>query len=229
MSVSHLVLPTLSGFRIVPDGHVGAGDLGELDGTRETLVTLGVVVLEADLELDGLEEVALLLIERVVEELLHVGAHSGDSDLRHDAGCLPRESGSFGEELCVTGSRREAATDLQVCENSAALWHAKPRSVRFRLGQGRVSRNSEACQPVLPSCFFFSIHTLTERFPWLLAQCSLLADSRRISTSKQGLTIIKTPTPYSALSALSAMLALLRRKHGHSRCCTNASCEPVST
>jgi len=73
------------------DGHVGAGDLGELDGTRETLVTLRVVVLETDLELDGLEEVALLLIEGVVEELLHVGAHSGDSDLRHDAGCLPRE------------------------------------------------------------------------------------------------------------------------------------------
>lgn len=28
---------------IVPDGHVGAGDLGELDGARETLVTLGVI------------------------------------------------------------------------------------------------------------------------------------------------------------------------------------------
>jgi hypothetical protein len=84
-------LSSLSSFQIVPDGHVGAGDLGELDGTRETLVTLGVVVLESDLELDGLEEVALLLILGVVEELLHVGAHSGDSDLRHDASCLPRE------------------------------------------------------------------------------------------------------------------------------------------
>lgn len=32
------------------DGHAGAGDRGELDGARETLVTLGVIVLEADLE-----------------------------------------------------------------------------------------------------------------------------------------------------------------------------------
>jgi hypothetical protein len=39
------------------DGHVGAWHRGQLDGARETLVTLGVIVLEADLELDGLEEV----------------------------------------------------------------------------------------------------------------------------------------------------------------------------
>lgn len=42
------------------DGHVGAGHGGQLDGARETLVTLRVIVLEADLELDGLEEVSLL-------------------------------------------------------------------------------------------------------------------------------------------------------------------------
>lgn len=61
----------------VPDGHAGARDGGELDGTRETLVTLGVVVLQTDLELDGLEEVSLLLILRVVEQLLDILAHSG--------------------------------------------------------------------------------------------------------------------------------------------------------
>jgi hypothetical protein len=43
------------------DGHLGAGDGGETDGTRETLVTLGIVVLETNLEFDGLVEVALLL------------------------------------------------------------------------------------------------------------------------------------------------------------------------
>lgn len=42
------------------DGHVGTGHRGQLDGARETLVTLRVIVLEADLELDGLEEVSLL-------------------------------------------------------------------------------------------------------------------------------------------------------------------------
>jgi hypothetical protein len=33
-----------------------------LDGAAETLVLLGIVVLESDLELDGLEEVALLIL-----------------------------------------------------------------------------------------------------------------------------------------------------------------------
>lgn len=43
------------------DGHVRARDTGKLDGTRETLVLLGIVVLEADLELDGLAKLALLV------------------------------------------------------------------------------------------------------------------------------------------------------------------------
>jgi len=40
------------------DAHVWAGDGGELDGARETLVTLGIIVLEADLELDCVPELA---------------------------------------------------------------------------------------------------------------------------------------------------------------------------
>jgi len=36
------------------DGHSRAGDLGKLDRAGETLITLGIVVLEADLEFDGL-------------------------------------------------------------------------------------------------------------------------------------------------------------------------------
>lgn len=59
------------------DGHVGPGDLGELDGSRETLVAHGIVVLQPDLELDRLQEVALLDIERVIKELLDVTADSG--------------------------------------------------------------------------------------------------------------------------------------------------------
>ena len=63
------------------DAHAGARHFGQLDGTGETLVALGVIVLEADLELDGFEEVPLLLVEGIVEEGLHIGAHSGCGDL----------------------------------------------------------------------------------------------------------------------------------------------------
>eukprot|EP00959_Pyramimonas_sp_CCMP1952_P054279 1135243-Pyramimonas_sp.AAC.1 len=41
---------------------LGTGDIGEGDGAAETLVLLGIVVLETDLELDGLSELALLLL-----------------------------------------------------------------------------------------------------------------------------------------------------------------------
>lgn len=81
------------------DGHVGAGDGRQANGTRETLVTLGVVVLQADLELDGLQKVSLLLIERVVQELLDVGTNSGDCDLRH--GCSLPLCCSSGEDFFV--------------------------------------------------------------------------------------------------------------------------------
>jgi hypothetical protein len=59
------------------------GDGGELDGSRETLVTLGVVVLEADLEFDGLDEIALLGLVGVLKELLDVRTNAGDRDFRH--------------------------------------------------------------------------------------------------------------------------------------------------
>jgi len=61
----------------VPDAHSRAGNNGETDGSGETLVTLGIIVLEADLEFDGFEEVSLLGLEGVLEERLDVGTHSG--------------------------------------------------------------------------------------------------------------------------------------------------------
>jgi len=63
----------------VPDGHVRAGDDWETDGSGETLVTLGIIVLEADLEFDSLEEVALLCLKGILQELCNVGTHSGCS------------------------------------------------------------------------------------------------------------------------------------------------------
>ena len=53
-----------------------AVDEDSLDGTRETLVALGVVVLETDLELDGLDEVALLLAVGIGEELTDGAPHA---------------------------------------------------------------------------------------------------------------------------------------------------------
>jgi hypothetical protein len=61
----------------VPDAHTGAGDNRQADGSRETLITLRIIILEADLELDSLEEVTLLGFERVLEKFLDVGTHSG--------------------------------------------------------------------------------------------------------------------------------------------------------
>jgi hypothetical protein len=58
------------------DAHVWARNLWEADGSGETLVTLRIIVLEADLELNGLEEVALLSLEGVVEELLDIGTNT---------------------------------------------------------------------------------------------------------------------------------------------------------
>ena len=50
------------------EGHARTWDGGKLDSAAETLVTLGVVVLQADLKLDRLEEVALLGLIAVLEQ-----------------------------------------------------------------------------------------------------------------------------------------------------------------
>lgn len=48
-----------------------------LDSARETLVTLGIVVLQADLELDGLDEVATLLaVVGLVQKVLNGASHA---------------------------------------------------------------------------------------------------------------------------------------------------------
>ena len=65
----------------IPDVQIGTRHRRKLDGTRETLVTLDIVVLQTNLKLDRLEEVSLLFILRVVEELLDVLAHTGCCEL----------------------------------------------------------------------------------------------------------------------------------------------------
>lgn len=54
-------------FGFIPDAHARTRNGWQFDGSGETLVTLRIIVLEADLELDGLEEVSLLLVQRVVK------------------------------------------------------------------------------------------------------------------------------------------------------------------
>jgi hypothetical protein len=51
--------------------------LGKADSSRETLVTLRVIVLKANLELDSFKEVSLLGLQRVLQELFDVCTHSG--------------------------------------------------------------------------------------------------------------------------------------------------------
>lgn len=80
---AHRIYPKVLGpvnVMLVPkntDGHVGTRYFRQLDSAGETLVALRVIVLEADLELHSLKEIALLFVEGVVEKGLHVGAHSG--------------------------------------------------------------------------------------------------------------------------------------------------------
>lgn len=51
-----------------------SGDVGEADGTSETLILLGVVVLKTNLEFDGLDELSgLLVLENSGEALSNLG------------------------------------------------------------------------------------------------------------------------------------------------------------
>ncbi len=77
----------------IPDGHAGAGNNRQADGSGETLVSLGIVILEADLELDGFEEVSLLGLKRVLEQLLDIASHSGCCTKPHKYSCLHRPKG----------------------------------------------------------------------------------------------------------------------------------------
>lgn len=51
----------------VPNGHARTGNLGELNGAREPFISLGIIIFEANLELDGLKKLSLLLVGGVFE------------------------------------------------------------------------------------------------------------------------------------------------------------------
>lgn len=81
VDTSTLSTITVNGITENTDGHVGTGNSGQLDSTTETLITLGVVVLQTNLELDGLKEVTLLLI-RVSKDLTDLLTYAGGGNLR---------------------------------------------------------------------------------------------------------------------------------------------------
>ena len=60
LSSAKILPPFLFVFAGVPDAHSRAGNDRKADSSRETLVTLRIIVLEANLEFDGFEEVTLL-------------------------------------------------------------------------------------------------------------------------------------------------------------------------
>jgi hypothetical protein len=61
-----LSLITMESITENTDGHVGTSDVRKLDGTRETLITLGIVVLQTDLEFNGFSELSLLLLGSIL-------------------------------------------------------------------------------------------------------------------------------------------------------------------
>jgi len=58
------------------NGHARAGNVREFDGSRETLISLGVVVFEANLELDSLYKVAAFLAIGISQELFNRAPHA---------------------------------------------------------------------------------------------------------------------------------------------------------
>jgi hypothetical protein len=88
------------------DLHVRTGDGGELEGARETLVLGGVVGLETELEVDSLDELALLALEGGAV-LLNLLA------LRKREACLDGIREEFGVDL---GLREEEAKQSCVLE-----------------------------------------------------------------------------------------------------------------
>ena len=61
-NIDLLGLVTVDGSTDETDLSVGGGDVGESDGTVETLILFGVVVSESDLEFDGFSELSLLFV-----------------------------------------------------------------------------------------------------------------------------------------------------------------------
>ena len=136
------------------DGHSRARHMRELGGAGETLVALRVagrrlrrrpqrpsdaLVLEADLELDRLDEVPLLCL-RLLEDGADLAADGRRLDLRH-AGEAKAESSVSGRS-----SRRFAVSSQANLESRA--WLARPQETSAREMRERVAR-SPKCESAI--------------------------------------------------------------------------------
>lgn len=88
-------LLAVSGVTEHADAHLGTRDVRQLDVAGETLVLLRVIVLEANLKLNGLEELALLLL-RALEDLVDAFTQLSGRDLRHAYSAGTRDDGISG-------------------------------------------------------------------------------------------------------------------------------------
>jgi hypothetical protein len=60
------------------NGHIWTGNIRKLDCSGETLVTLRVIVFQANLQFNRLKKVSLLGVAGVIEKFLDVRADAGD-------------------------------------------------------------------------------------------------------------------------------------------------------
>ena len=95
-----------------PDRHARSRNSRQLHSPGETLVTLRVIVLKPDLELDSLEKVALFGVLGVVQQACDIRADTSDCDLRHDSDSLPEEVIKL---LLVRLARNVVEDDKEVC------------------------------------------------------------------------------------------------------------------
>ena len=117
------------------DAHLRARDVRQLDVASETLVLLRVVILEANLQLDGLEELTLLLL-RAGEDLVDAFAELGGGHLGHGILCT-----QTGDDM-VSG--RGAACEQDLRGACAPPPSAEGREPGTTLSRGGVDDDGRA-------------------------------------------------------------------------------------
>ena len=84
---STLGLVTVEGITENTDGHTGTSDVGKLDGTRETLITLGIVVLQTNLEFNSLDKLTLLFLSTGLDGVHNV-SDGRSTNFAMDTSCM---------------------------------------------------------------------------------------------------------------------------------------------
>lgn len=116
-----------------PRLQLGARHVGQPHGAAETLVLLRVVVLQANLQLDGLREAALLLLEKQPASRPHEGlATAGARACADLSSCaMPSRSVSLCSLLCVAAckydvrsARRATASEKQAAARTSCCLSA---------------------------------------------------------------------------------------------------------